>query len=291
MSDQLDLFTEKSKLQIAITGASGMVGVYLQAFLQEKGHTVFPIPRKTLKDIGQLQQVLALVDVVINLAGDNIGEGNWSAQKKKSIYDSRILSTRNLVGALNSLPEKVLVSVSAVGYYGGNSGMVNSEEESPGSDFLASVCTYWEKEAKLYNKGRVIIPRFGVVLSKSGGMLKKMLALGKFCLLGKVASGNQKISYISLEDLARAMLFCIEQKTLDGPINFTAPNSISNKELTSIIGKKLHRSTLFPLPKFLVELLFGEKGKALMLADQSVYPKRLLDLGFRFTHPSVGDCI
>lgn len=289
MDEQLDLFSEKQKLQVAITGASGMIGSFLEKFLQEKGHTVFSVPRKALESKDRLEQILRPVDVVINLAGENIGEGRWTAIKKRRIWESRVHATRNIVSVLNkeSIPPKVYISTSAAGYYGREAQSVDSEDCPPGNDFLAKVCVDLEAEAKKYAKGRLVIARLGVVLSKKGGFLQKMLTLGKYCLLGKIGSGRGHISFITIEDLAKIFLWCIEEKTLHGAINVTAPSSITNNDLTKAITRHLHRPQFLPIPAFLVKLFFGEKGELLLLADQSVYPKRLIDEKYSYEYVTV----
>ncbi|MCH9617512.1 MAG: Epimerase family protein [Chlamydiia bacterium] len=283
---QLDLFRDGEQRTVAITGISGMVGVYLKKHFIKKGWKVRSIKRGHLEDKGALLSILSEADVVINLAGENVGMGRWTEKKKDRIYQSRIGVTSALVEVLNDLKmePKIFISASATGYYGSDAGDVENEECMAGKDFLAKVCVDWEKEAQKYQKGRVVITRFGAILSKEGGLLKKLLLLGKFCLGGVIGSGNQMLSWISIEDLTSVISLCIENEDIKGAINVTSPNPISNKELTRLMSKKLSRPLLLRMPEFLAKLFFGEKADALLLSNQSVMPKKLEDVCFTFRH-------
>ncbi|MCH9812276.1 TIGR01777 family oxidoreductase [bacterium] len=278
----------KREWKVAITGASGFVGSFLQAFLQDKGCLIFPVGRKELADSKLLESILEKVDVVINLAGENIGKGYWSKKKKQKIYESRIASTKVVVDALNrkGMGEKVLISASAVGFYGEVS-KASQESEVAGKDFLATVCKDWEEAAKGYKQGRVVITRFGVVLSKDGGFLMKMIALARYLLGGKIGTGTQHMSFIALEDLAGIIFLCMENSSLSGAINVVMPSTITNKEFTKQLSYYVRRPLILAMPKWVVLFVFGEKGKALLLADQEVYPKKLIDAGYKFIHPTL----
>jgi uncharacterized protein (TIGR01777 family) len=259
--------------RIYIAGISGFVGSALAPFLRSKGYNV-------IRFTGILDEPFA----VINLSGESIGKGRWTKGKKGRIYQSRIETTQNIVRLLEQgeFAPPLFISASAVGYYGANAGVIKNEKGSPGGDFLAHVCYDWEKEAMGYKRGRVVIARFGVVITETGGFLKKLIEIAKWGLLGTFGSGENKTSWIAMQDLMSAMLFCIENQGICGAVNFTAPEPFSNKECVTSIAKYVHRWTFFSTPSFLLLWLFGEKGRELFLANQSVFPKKLLDNGFRF---------
>jgi uncharacterized protein (TIGR01777 family) len=288
---QLDLFRDGEQRTVAITGMSGMVGVSLKKHFTKKGWKVRGISRDDLGDKEALYKIISAADVVINLAGENIGSGRWTEKKKHQIYESRVGTTRILVDVLNDskMVPKIFISASATGYYGSDVGCVQNEECPAGKDFLANICAGWEKEAKKYRKGRTVVTRFGVILSKEGGFLNKLLSLGKFCLGGVVGSGDQMLSWISIEDLSGIISLCIENNTINGAVNVTSPNPICNRECTKLVSKKLHRPLIMHIPEFLAKILFGEKAEALLLSNQSVMPKKLLDLGFNFRHKTFNE--
>jgi uncharacterized protein (TIGR01777 family) len=288
---QLDLFRDGEQRTVAITGMSGMVGASLKKHFTKKGWKVRGIFREDLEDKKALSKIISAADVVINLAGENVGAGWWTEKKKHRIYESRISITRALVEALKDprMEPKIFISASATGYYGHDAGCIENEEWPAGKDFLAKVCIDWEKEAKGYRKGRTVIARFGVVLSKEGGFLKKLLSLGKFCLGGVVGSGNQMLSWISIEDLTEILFLCIENGIIKGAVNVTSQDPISNRECTKLISKKLHRPLILHMPECLAKIIFGEKAEALLLSNQSVMPKKLLDLGFNFSHKTFNE--
>ncbi|MCH9621488.1 MAG: Epimerase family protein [Chlamydiia bacterium] len=290
---QLDFFSQTDVKNIAITGASGLVGSFLRTSFEKRGWHVISISRKILENSKDLKELLMSVDVVINLAGESIGQGRWGNFKKKLIYESRIKTTKKLVEVLNDplLPPKVLISTSAVGYYGAEAKKVEDEDVKSGNDFLASVCKDWEKEALKYKKGRVVIPRFGAVMSKKGGLLAHFLSVAKFCMLGKIGDGKHMISWITIDDLADALFFCIKHKEIEGPVNFTAPQSISNKDLVGVILEKLHRPSFLRAPEFMIKFVFGDKGRELILSDQSVYPKKLVAAGYNYKYTHLKDFI
>ena len=259
--------------KIIVSGMTGMVGSYLAPFLRDKGYEV-------LKFSGSIDGA----DVVINLSGENIGKGRWTKKKKEKIYKSRIETTSQLVNLMEKTknPPAIFISASAVGYYGANAKVVASEEVVSGTDFLAQVCRDWEKEANQYTKGRVVIMRFGVVLTKTSGFLQKLSKIAKFGLLGIFGSGEQKTSWIAIEDLAEVIFHCINHKEIIGAVNVTTAYPFSNRECVEIVTKSVLRWRFLPIPAFFITLIFGEKGRELLLVDQSVYPKKLLDTGFRF---------
>ena len=294
-------------MKIFITGGTGFIGSHLSGPLLRKGHFVIAaggspvnggLRHPNLKYIsadttkkGPWQQELEDIDAVINLAGRSIFR-RWDEKYKKSIYESRILTTRNLVEALPSGREIALFSTSAAGYYGNRGDDILTESEPSGSDFLAVVCRDWEEEAfKAKEKGvRVVAARFGVVLGKGGGALGKMIPIIRFFAGGPVGNGRQWFPWIHIEDLISAMLFVFDNKAVSGPLNFTAPRSIRNADLVRAIAAVLHRPSFMPAPAFMIRILLGEFGSSI-LASQRVMPERLLKYGFSFKYPDINSAV
>lgn len=286
--------------KILITGASGLMGSALSSLLEEKGYEVFKMVRRSPKggkeilwDIerGLLEpSSIEGFHGVIHLSGENV-TGRWTGKKKEKILKSRIESTRLLVETFGKLtsPPAVFLCASGVGYYGFYREEVLEEDSSLGEGFLAEVCKNWEAEAqKAQEKGlRTVLLRLGVVLSPKGGALGKMILPFKFCLGGKVASGEQYMSWISLPDALSAILHCLEKEELQGPVNIVSPKAVTNGEFTKALGRALKRPTLFPLPAFVVKLIFGEMGRETLLASQQVKPKKLLESSFSFAHENL----
>ena len=231
------------------------------------------------------------VDAVVHLAGENIASGRWNAAKKLRIRDSRVIGTHRLCKALASMPNppRVLVCASAIGYYGERGDQRLVEIEPPGRGFLPEVCTQWERATQpAVDAGiRVVNLRIGVVLSPDGGALKQMLLPFQFGLGGKVGSGRQYWSWISLPDLVRSILFAVEEESLTGPVNAVAPDAVDNAEFTRVLGRVLRRPTLFPLPGFMARLVLGEMADELLLASIRVVPEQLRKHGFEFEHPDL----
>jgi len=294
-------------MKVFITGGTGFIGSHLSVSLQQKGHFVVAVggrdTGKTLSNAGvkyisadttkkgPWQEKLRDVDAVINLAGRSIFK-RWDEKYKKSIYESRILTTRNLVEALPAGKNITLCSTSAAGYYGDRGEDILTESEPPGSDFLAKVCRDWEEEAfKATDKGvRVAAMRFGVVLGRDGGALEKMIPAIRFFVGGPIGNGKQWFPWIHIEDLISAIMFILENKAVNGPLNFTAPKSIRNIELVKTIAGILHRPSFIPAPSFMIRLVLGEFG-ASILASQRVIPDKLLKYGFEFKYPDITSAI
>jgi uncharacterized protein len=296
-------------MKVFIAGGSGFVGTNLTRFLVDKGHDVTILARRAQPEKplglkveyvaadgtrpGPWQEAVEGHDVLINLAGVSIFK-RWNDAYKTQLRESRILTTRNLVDAI---PEKtadkiVLISTSAVGYYGMIRDEILSEDASPGGDFLAQLAQDWEAEAlKARAKGaRVVITRFGVVFGRNAGALPQMALPFRFFVGGPVGHGRQWVSWIHIEDLCRAMLFVIENVSIQGPINFTAPEPVSNRNLARAIGKALHRPSFMPAPGFMIKLVMGEFG-SVILEGQRVVPTALQRNGFTFTFPQVEGAI
>lgn len=290
-------------MKIFITGGSGFIGTGLSSYFLANDHAVIAVggrvAGKTLSHPnfkyisadttkkGPWQDELKDIDAVINLAGRSIFK-RWDEKYKKSIYESRILTTRNLVEALPSGRDITLCSTSAAGYYGDRGEDILTESEPSGLDFLAKVCMDWEEEAfKAKNKGiRVAAMRFGVVLGRDGGALEKMIPPIRFFVGGPIGNGRQWLPWIHIEDLISAIIFVLENKEVNGPLNFTAPESTRNIELVKTIAGILHRPAFIPAPSFMIRLILGEFGSSI-LASQRVIPDKLLKYGFKFKYPDI----
>jgi hypothetical protein len=231
----------------------------------------------------------------VHLAGDNIASGRWTAVKKASIRTSRVQGTTVLCEALAQLvnPPKVLLSASAIGYYGDRGETTLREESPPGTDFLAEVCQAWEAAtAPAVQRGiRVVRLRFGIVLSPAGGALAKMLTPFRLGLGGVVGTGKQYMSWITLDDVLGVIHHALNTETLQGPVNAVAPQPVTNQEFTSTLGKVLRRPTRLPLPAFAARLLFGEMADALLLASTRVVPARLVTSRYTFRHPALEEAL
>ena len=294
-------------MKIFITGGSGFVGSNLAKFFHRRGHQVIAIGRSepqqrfdgenyrfvaadtTCK--GPWQKELADADAVVNLAGATIFR-RWTQKYKKQIYDSRILTTRNVVEALPSGTNLTLCSASGAGYYGSRGDDVLKEDESAGSDFLAGVSIDWEKEALLASaKGvRVAVMRFGVILGKNGGAMSKLIPAFKMFVGGPLGDGNQWFPWLHLDDLMAGVLFVLEHQQVSGPLNFCAPNPVRNRELTRALGEVLGRPSFMPAPAFLIRLATGEFGDV-FLGSQRTLPDKLLNQGFSFQYPEIKGAI
>ena len=296
-------------MRIAITGASGMIGKALCAFLSTGGHEVIKLVRQRVLEPNQLRwdpqedtmsaETLAGlegVDAVIHLAGENIGAGRWTKARMDAIMDSRRVGTRTLCEGLARLknPPKVLISASGVGYYGDRGNEAITEDDGiAGKNFLAEVCQAWELATVPAQQAgiRVVNARLGIVVSPRGGALAKMLLPFSLGLGGVVGPGGQWMSWIGLDDVLGALLHCLKTDTLTGPVHFTAPQPVTNAEFTRTLGNVLKRPTLFPMPTAAVHTLFGAMGHALLIEGQRVIPGKLLESGFRFQTPYLHDAL
>jgi hypothetical protein len=230
-------------------------------------------------------------DAVVNLAGASIAEGRWTGARKELLRTSRIDTTRALVNALakmNARPS-VLVSASAIGIYGNRGDELLTEESKPGGDFLAVVTKEWEAEAlKAEALGiRVVLARFGIILAREGGALPKMTLPFKFGAGGKLGSGKQWMSWVTIEDVVGILKLAIENTSARGAVNVVGPQAVQNAEFTKVLAKALHRPALFPAPAFALRLALGEMADALLLSSQRVAPQRLEQLGCHFLRPDL----
>ncbi len=275
---------------IAITGATGFVGTSLTKYFSNLGYKIIAISRDILNNQEKLKDTLNQTDIVINLAGANI-INRWSDSYKKLLYSSRIDTTSKIVNAINSIENKpkLLISTSAVGIYDNKS--THNENGTFSNDFLSNLCQDWEKEALKANNEttKVAIFRFGIVLGRDGGAFAKMITPFKLGLGGIIGSGNQAFSYIHIVDLLRAYQFVIENK-FSGVFNLTAPKPTTNLLFTRALGKALRRPTIFPVPEFILKLIFSEGAKVLT-DGQDVIPEKLLSLGFKFEYKNIEETL
>lgn len=292
-------------MKILISGSTGLVGSALVDALKSTGHETVRLVRSRPSGTqtgaglaswdpasGQLDpSSLQGLDAAIHLAGENIAAKRWTPEQKNRIRESRVAGTRLLAEALASLanPPKTLVCSSAVGFYGDRADERLNEDSPPGSGFLADVCRDWEGAAKpAADRGvRVVHLRTGVVLAAHGGALGKMLAPFRLGIAGVIGSGNQYMSWISLDDVVKATIFALSRDTLSGPVNAVAPNPVTNREFTKTLGRVLRRPTVLPLPAFAARLAFGEMADGLLLASTRVEPRRLSENGYRFSFPEL----
>jgi len=240
---------------------------------------------------GELGGAAVGPDAVVNLAGASIADGRWSAARKAELRASRIDTTRALIAALakmNARP-RVLVSASATGFYGNRGDEILTEESGPGNEFLSDLAKDWESEAlKAEAIGiRVVLARFGIVLSKDGGALPPMMLPFRFFAGGKIGSGQQWMSWIALDDVIEILRFSLEHAEVRGPMNVISPQPVQNAEFTKNLAAALHRPALFPAPAFALRLALGEMADALLLSSQRVLPKKLESLGYRFLQPDL----
>lgn len=294
-----DLETHKKykrakSLHIVIAGASGLIGSVLVPFLKTGNHKVSLLSRINGNygihwdpETGDLNpKDLEGCDVVINLAGENIGSGRWSEEKKRKILQSRIKSTDLLSQTLAQLdqPPSVFINASAIGIYGVNAEDV--DEASPsGSGFLAQVCREWEAATEPAQKAgiRTVITRFGIILSPKGGVLAKLLVPFKLGLGGVIGTGKQWMSWVAIDDVLGALLHVINHSQINGPLNVVAPNPVTNRVFSQTLGQVLHRPTLFPLPAFAAKILLGkERAEELVLSSVKAEPRVLEETGYEF---------
>jgi len=287
---------------IAITGSSGLVGTALVAALEASGDRVRRLVRREVRDplrealwdpAGGRIDAAALegIEAVVHLAGENIAAQRWADAFKRKLIESRIPPTRMLCEALAGLQTKprVLCSASATGYYGDRGEVPVDESSPPGQGFLAEACQPWEaatgpaREAGI----RTVNLRIGVVLSRQGGALKKMLTPFRLGLGGVIGSGRQYMSWIALDDLVGAILFALSHESLAGPVNMVAPHPVTNHEFTKTLGRVLGRPTVFPMPAFAARLAFGEMADELLLSGARVEPRALTSAGFQFQYPQL----
>lgn len=293
-------------MRIAVTGATGLIGTALGKRLRKQGHEILAITRR--KDLSSPFTVvhwdpergdfdarpLEGIDAVVHLAGETIAE-RWTRKKKDRIRGSRVEGTRLLVEALKTLSKRpsVLVSASAIGFYGSRDDEELEESSPPGTGFLPETCQAWEAEAARAGElgVRVVSLRGGIALSTKGGALAKMLLPFKLCAGGPVGSGRQWMSWIHIDDVVGGYHFALHQPDLSGVANLTAPHPLRNAEFTKALGRALGRPAIVPAPGFALKLLFGEMAQHLLLDGQKVLPRRLESAGYKFQYPHLDDAL
>ena len=289
-------------MKILVTGSSGLVGSALIPSLKAQGHEVIRLVRSAPKDSatqiywnpekGTLSvDELEGLDGVVHLAGDNLAEGRWTDEKKRSIRESRIKGTTLLSETLAKLERKpgVLVSASAIGFYGSRGDELLNEQSASGDDFLSEVCREWELSTQAASQSgvRVVHLRFGVILSNEGGALAKMLTPFRMGVGGKIGDGKQYMSWIVIDDAVGAIEHALANDSLRGAVNVVAPHPATNYEFTKAMGSVLSRPTIFSMPAFAARLAFGEMADATILASQRVEPARLKESKFVFKYPEL----
>jgi uncharacterized protein (TIGR01777 family) len=295
-------------MKILITGSSGLVGTALLDSLRTQGHEIVRLVRPAAQrdpDSSPAKEWKALwdpnapafdsaaegADAFVHLAGASIGDARWTAARKRVLYESRVAATRPLVDALAKLrrPPRVFIAASAIGFYGDRGEEDLTETSSPGTDFLAVLSRDWEAESmRAADFGaRVAILRIGLILAKSGGALPRMAMPFRMGVGGRIGSGRQWISWITLEDVVAVIEFAAATSSFVGPTNVVTPHPARNAEFASALGRVLHRPAIFPTPGFALRLALGEMADALLLSSQRVRPQKLGELGYRFAHPDL----
>lgn len=291
-------------MKVLISGGSGMVGSQLSPVLKSAGHELFYLVRRpsrradefawdTVTGEVELQKLEAAGEIhaFIHLAGENIANSRWSAAQKARIYNSRVGSTEKLCRALSSLsrPPSIYVGASAIGYYGNRGDEVLTEKSSAGTGFLAETCVAWENAASVVfnSNSRMSHLRFGVILSRSGGALKRMVPPFKAGLGGPLGTGRQWVSWIGIRDAVRAIHFVLEDEKAKGAFNVTAPEPVRNAEFSSELAQCLHRPAVFRTPAFVLRAAFGQMGSELLLGSARVIPGRLSSARFEFEEPTL----
>jgi uncharacterized protein (TIGR01777 family) len=286
-------YKDRGMRKIAVTGGSGLIGHALIPFLSTAGHEVFSWRRQNAASYF-FEQLDFPADAVVHLAGENIGE-RWTPAKKAKILESRVEGTRSLCRQLAELPTppKVLICASATGYYGFRGEEILDEKSTLGQGFLAEVVERWEAAAEpARERGiRVVMLRFGVILSPRGGALKSMEGPYRFGFGGRIGDGKQYWSWISVDDAIGAILHAIHTESLEGPVNVVTPHPVTNAEFSACLGRVLHRPAIAPFPAIAVRMLLGELGEELLLSSKRVVPAKLIAAGYQFRYPDLENAL
>ncbi|MBA2304956.1 MAG: TIGR01777 family protein [Acidobacteria bacterium] len=301
-------------MRIVIAGGTGFIGSPLAEVYAEEGHDVRVLTRgladgdarhdpgtgkpgvtrvgwRPSGAPGPWAHIVDDADAVINLAGESIGEGRWTPQRKAALRDSRILATKSLVEAIRATatPPRVFISSSAVGYYGPSGAEPKTEDSKPGDDFLSRLAQDWETEGrKAEGAGtRVVLLRTGIVLERSGGALQRMIPPFRWFVGGPIGSGRQYMSWIHRLDVLEMIRWIVETPSVIGPVNATAPHPVTNREFTRALGRALRRPSLLPAPAFALTAMFGEMADALLLGGQRVIPAQAQSHAYHFRYPEI----
>ncbi len=291
-------------MNILITGGTGFIGSTLCSHLLKYKHDIVILsrhpeaikaPAKGIANLDQLKDAVVF-DVVINLAGEPIAGKRWTDQQKKLIVSSRIDTTKKLIAYFktNEHKPKLLISGSAIGYYGiSETNDIVDEEALGDNSFSSQLCQQWEEVASQATAlgVRTCFLRTGIVLGKDGGALSKMLLPFKIGLGGRIGQGKQWMSWIHLDDLIGIILYCIDNEDLKGVINGTSPNPVTNKIFTKTLGSVLKRPTIFPMPTVVVKLLMGEMGEELLLKGKKILPVKVSEAGYRFRYEKLEEAL
>jgi uncharacterized protein len=299
-------------MRILISGSTGFLGTALLEALERDHHEVAGLVRpetaqgRAWSDSRQIVSWNPIAgkfdaaaaegaDALIHLAGASIAGGRWNAARKNLLRTSRIDATRHLIGALSKLqrPPRVIVGASAIGYYGSRGDEILTEESAPGNDFLSAACREWEAEtARGTGFGaRVVRLRFGIILAAHGGALPQMMTPFKLGAGGRLGTGRQWMSWLTLEEAVRIIQFALTKNDLTGPVNTVTPNPVQNAEFTRVLAKALRRPALFPAPAFALRLALGEMADALLLVSQKVMPVKLVSSGYKFLQVELEDAL
>ncbi|ADD69649.1 domain of unknown function DUF1731 [Denitrovibrio acetiphilus DSM 12809] len=290
---------------IVVSGATGVVGSNLIPYLQTQGHkTIRMLRNEKQLCIGDvcwnpyaetMNESFEHADVIIHLAGEPIGNANWTNKKKLSIVDSRVRSTSLLAKTISNMekPPKLLICASAIGYYGDRGDEILTEESGTGKGFISHVCYHWEKAAKAAEeKGiRVVYLRIGVALSPQGGALERTYKPTAFGLGTVIGSGRQYLSWVSMDDVLYAITHIIENDNIKGAVNLTAPNPVRWKDYADTLAHVMDRPRFLRVPEWLIKTVYGQMGREVLLASANVQPKKLLESGFTFRYPILEDAL
>ena len=280
-------------MRIAVTGSTGMIGTALVGQLKAEGHTVLRLVRRKPNSAEEVQwdpaagtidlAALEGVDAVIHLAGAGVGDKRWTPKYRATILNSRLLGTTTIANAVTALKPKVFISASAIGFYGETGNRAVVETDRGGEEFLSAVCREWEAAADLATGVRTVKIRTGLVLDPTGGALGRLLPFFRLGIGGKLGSGKQWWSWITLHDEIKAIIHCLNTD-ISGPVNLTSPNPVTNQEFTGTLARALHRPALFPVPGIALKILVGGFASDI-LGSAKVLPKALQGSGFVWDYP------
>jgi uncharacterized protein (TIGR01777 family) len=296
-------------LRILVSGSTGLIGSAVMDALAHQGHELIRLVRSSTKlrripsslpespsvlwnpKSGVLGSRAEGADAVIHLAGASIAGRRWSDAWKRELRESRVTATRNLIASLAEFrqPPKIFIASSAIGFYGSRGDEELTESSPPGSDFLAQLTADWEAQSSRAAEfgARVVLLRFGIVLARKGGALPRMLLPFRLGLGGRIGSGRQWMSWITLDDVVGVVRFALDTNLLSGPANVVSPNPVTNAQFTTVVGAVLHRPTILPAPAFALQFALGEMADSLLLSSQKVRPTKLQSLGYQFMYPEL----